>query len=337
MRFIDEAVIEVRSGRGGDGRVSYRREKFVPKGGPDGGDGGRGGDVVLHAHPHMKTLLDYHFKRKFKAEDGAQGGTRNKTGRSGENLVLHVPVGTVVFPESGGEPLGDLVTEGQRLVVAVGGKPGAGNQHFALPWRQTPDFAKTGGDGEAYTLRLELKLLADIGLVGLPNAGKSTLINRISAAKAKVADYPFTTLVPNLGVVSIDDRSFVVADMPGLIEGAADGVGLGLQFLRHCERTRALVHLVDAASSEDPVADMERVRQELAKYGRGLEQRPWVLVASKADLPAGEAGGALLKAEADRLGVPFLAISSRTGEGIRELVVAMARLALDSREAEAWR
>lgn len=328
MRFIDEAVIEVRSGRGGDGRVSFRREKFVPKGGPDGGDGGRGGDVILHAHPHLKTLLEYHFKRKFKAPDGDPGGTSNKTGRSGEALVLHVPVGTVVFPETGGEPLGDLVAPGQQLVVAVGGKPGAGNQHFALPWRQTPGFAKAGGDGEMRVLRLELKLLADIGLVGLPNAGKSTLINRVSAAKAKVADYPFTTLVPNLGVVAIGDRSFVVADLPGLIEGAAEGVGLGHQFLRHCERTRALVHLVDAATADDPIAELDRVRNELVKYGRGLERRPWMLVAGKTDLPDASAGTEALRAEAQRRGVPFLAISSFTGQGIRELVVAMAGMAL---------
>lgn len=336
MRFIDEAIIEVRSGRGGDGRVSFRREKFVPKGGPDGGDGGRGGDVVLEADPHLKTLLEYHFRRRHKAPDGAPGGTSNKTGRSGAPLVLKVPVGTVVFPEVGGEPLGDLVEPGQRLTVAVGGHPGAGNQHFALPWRQTPTFARPGGDGEARVLRLELKLLADIGLVGLPNAGKSTLINRISAAKAKVADYPFTTLVPNLGVVGIGDRSFVVADLPGLIEGAAEGVGLGHQFLRHCERTRALVHLVDAAAGDDPAADLDRVRSELVAYGHGLDTRPWILVASKADLPDTEAGTRALRDEAARRGVPFQAISSRSGQGIRELVGAMAELALGSPVGEDW-
>jgi len=289
---------------------------------------------VLHAHPHLKTLLEYHFKRKYKAANGAPGGSSNKTGRSGETLELNVPVGTVVFPESGGEPLGDLVEPGQRLVVAVGGQPGAGNQHFALPWRQTPDFAKPGGDGETKVLRLELKLLADIGLVGLPNAGKSTLINKVSAAKAKVADYPFTTLVPNLGVVAIGDRSFVIADLPGLIEGAADGVGLGLQFLRHCERTRALIHVVDVASSEDPVADLDRVRNELVQYGKGLDRRPWILVAGKTDLPDSAAGVEVLRAEAARRGVPFMAISSWTGEGVRDLVVAMARLALETPDGE---
>ncbi len=334
MRFIDEAVIEVCSGRGGDGRVSFRREKFAPKGGPDGGDGGRGGDVVLRAHPHMKTLLDYHFKRKHKAPDGAHGGTTNKTGLSGEPLVLNVPVGTVIFPEDGGEPLGDLVESGQELVVAVGGQPGAGNQHFALPWRQTPTFARPGGDGELRMLRLELKLLADIGLVGLPNAGKSTLINRISAAKAKVADYPFTTLVPNLGVVAIGDRSFAVADMPGLIEGAADGVGLGHQFLRHCERTRALVHLVDAATAEDASADLDQVRRELAAYGHGLDKRPWILVASKADIAQDGPGIEALRGQAVRCAVPFHVISSLTGQGVRELVGAMAELALAPSQQE---
>ncbi|HOE83474.1 MAG TPA: GTPase ObgE [Myxococcota bacterium] len=329
MRFIDEATIEVRSGNGGDGRVSFRREKFVPKGGPDGGDGGRGGDVVLRAHPNLRTLLDYHYKRKFTAENGQPGGTSNKTGRGGKNLVLDVPVGTMVFPEEGGEPLGDLAEAGQELVVAVGGAPGAGNQHFALPWRQTPYFAKNGGPGESKILRLELKLLADVGLVGLPNAGKSTLINGISAAKAKVADYPFTTLVPNLGVVAIGDQSFVVADMPGLIKGAADGVGLGLQFLRHCERTSALVHLVDVSATEDPLADMAIIREELANYGKELDTRPWILVASKVDMPDVKQNVETLRAEAEACGVPFVAISTFTGEGVKELVSMMARSALD--------
>lgn len=328
MRFIDEAVIIIRSGRGGDGRVSFRREKFVPRGGPDGGDGGRGGDVVFVADPGMKTLLDYHHKRNYRAEDGAKGGTSRKTGKGGEALVLRVPVGTVVYDEASGEALADLVQPWQREVVAEGGKGGLGNQHFALPWRQAPDFAIPGTDGVEYTTRLELKLLADIGIVGLPNAGKSTLINRISAAKAKVADYPFTTLIPNLGVVQVGDQSFVVADMPGLIEGAAQGVGLGLQFLRHCERTRALLHLVDASEGHDAVHAFEVVEAELAAHGAGLEKKPLVLAANKTDLPGCEANVEALEALARARGVPFFALSGLAGLGLKDLIATLATLAL---------
>jgi GTP-binding protein len=323
MKFIDEATIQVRSGRGGNGLVSFRREKYVPKGGPDGGDGGRGADVVLEAAPGKRTLLDYHFKRKFRAPDGAPGGPSRRTGRSGETLVLPVPVGTLVFDENG-EVLADLVEPGQREVMVKGGKPGQGNARFALPWRQAPDFAIPPGDGEARVLKLELKLLADVGLVGLPNAGKSTLVNRVSKAKARVADYPFTTLIPNLGVVALGDRTFVVADLPGLIEGAAAGAGLGHQFLRHCERTRVLVHLVDVSDGGDAVANLEKVRFELAGHGAGLEDRPWVLVASKVDSALSEEPVESLRAWADARGVPFMSISALTGHGIPELIGLMA-------------
>jgi GTP-binding protein len=327
MRFVDEVTITVRSGRGGDGMVSFRREKFVPHGGPDGGDGGRGGDVVLVADPGLATLLEYHHHRKHHAEDGAKGGGSRRTGKGGRDCELRVPVGTLVFPATGGEPLADLTEPGQRAVIAKGGRPGAGNSHFALPWRQAPDFATQGKPAEELEIRLELKLLADVGIVGLPNAGKSTLINRISAAKAKVADYPFTTIVPNLGVVSLGpDRTFVVADLPGLIEGAASGAGLGTQFLRHCERTRGLVHLVDA-SGPDPVAALAAIEAELAGHGAGLEDKPVVVVASKIDLPGIDAAVEALKAAAAARRAPFFAISGRTGAGIPDLVRAMAALA----------
>ena len=337
MRFVDEVLITVRSGKGGNGLVSFRREKFVPHGGPDGGDGGRGGDVVLFAEPGLKTLLDYHYNRRHKAEDGAPGQGNRRTGKTGKDVFLRVPVGTVVFATDGStEPLADLTEPGQQVVIAKGGRPGRGNQHFALPWRQAPDFSIPGGEPVELEIRLELKLLADIGLVGLPNAGKSTLINRISAAKAKVADYPFTTLVPNLGMVSPSpDRSFVVADLPGLIEGAALGAGLGIQFLRHCERTRALVHLVDA-SGPDPLGALQTVEAELAGHGTGLEKKTVLLVASKADMPDTEDAIAALRAEAGKRGAPFFVISGLTGTGVRELVNRMGDLAMGRPEGQPW-
>jgi len=332
MKFVDEAVITVRSGRGGDGLVSFRREKFVPRGGPDGGDGGRGGDVVLVADGGLKTLLDYHYRRIHKAGNGERGGRANRTGKSGRDVLLRVPPGTVVVDHATGEVIADLTEPGQQVVVARGGAPGQGNARFALPWRQAPDFATPGKPGEEKQIRLELKLLADIGLVGLPNAGKSTLINRISAAKAKVADYPFTTLVPNLGVVSAGspDATFVVADLPGLIEGAAQGAGLGQKFLRHIERTMAIAHLVDAAQ-EDPVRALETVERELLSYGAGLERKPTLVVATKLDLPGAEQGARLIEAAARERGAPFFAISALTGLGIKDLVWQMAALAIPSR------
>ena len=324
MRFIDEATIQVSGGKGGNGLVCFRREKFVPKGGPDGGDGGKGGDVILEADEGLKTLLDFHYRQKFAAENGAPGGNSNKTGRGGKDLTLKVPVGTMVFDENG-ELLADIDAADSTWVAARGGRYGQGNARFALPWRQAPIFSTEGLPGEHKTLRLELKLMADVGLVGLHNAGKSSLINNLSRAGARVGDYPFTNLVPNLGVVSVVDRSFVIADMPGLIEGAADGAGLGHQFLRHCERTTLLVHLVDASAEDsDPISDFRSIRSEIEAYGTGIQQRKYFLVASKVDVPGCEENAACLENLAAELKVPFFAISSISGEGIKELTKAMA-------------
>lgn len=327
MRFVDEAVVTIRSGKGGNGMVSFRREKYVPRGGPDGGDGGRGGDVIVQADPGLKTLIDFRYRRKYQADNGANGGSSRKTGKRGKDLVVRVPVGTLIHSLEG-QVIADLEEPGRKMVLARGGKPGAGNARFALPWRQAPDFATSGKAGEELEIRLELKLLADIGLVGLPNAGKSTLINRVSSSKAKVADYPFTTLVPNLGVVKVGpERSFVVADMPGLVEGAANGTGLGLQFLRHCERTRALIHLIDVGE-EKPLKDLGTVEEELVAHGAGLEDKTRVIVANKTDIPGTGSAVEELKAEARRRGAEFTTISALTGEGVPELVRIMARLAL---------
>src|SRR6202140_1512576 len=285
--FVDEAKIYVKAGDGGNGCVAFRREKFVPRGGPSGGDGGAGGSIILEASQHDNTLLRYRYNREFRADRGRHGEGSNCTGHSGDDWVLTVPVGTVVIESDTGERLADLTAPGQRVVVARGGRGGRGNQHFAKPWHQAPRESEEGQPGEEHHLRLELKLLADIGLVGFPNAGKSTLISRISAAHPKIADYPFTTLEPNLGVVQIENfRSFVVADIPGLIEGAHLGHGLGIQFLRHVERTRLLAHLVDVseASGREPVHDFETVMEELAAFSDELARKPMIVVATKMDV-----------------------------------------------------
>src|ERR1700758_3345092 len=279
--FVDEAKIYVKAGNGGNGCMAFRREKYVPHGGPSGGDGGAGGSVILEATQHDNTLLRYRFNREFKADRGRHGEGSNRTGHSGGDMLLAVPVGTVVIDEDSGERLADLTRPGQQVTVARGGRGGRGNQHFAKPWHQAPRESEEGQPGEERHLRLELKLLADVGLVGFPNVGKSTLISRISAAHPKIADYPFTTLEPQLGVVSMDDyRSFVVADIPGLIEGAHLGHGLGTQFLRHIERTRLLAHLVDVSESSgrDPVQDFETVMRELASFGEDLAKKPMLVV-----------------------------------------------------------
>src|SRR5579863_2387229 len=287
MVFVDEAKIYVKGGNGGNGCIAFRREKFVPRGGPSGGDGGHGGSIYLEANPHDNTLLRYRYNREFKADRGRHGEGSNCSGHSGADMILSVPVGTVVSDQDTGELIADLTKPGERVLIAKGGRGGRGNQHFAKPWHQAPRESEDGQPGVERNLHLELKLLADVGLVGFPNAGKSTLISRISAAHPKIADYPFTTLEPNLGVVKMGDfRSFVVADIPGLIEGAHLGHGLGVQFLRHIERTRLLAHLVDVSESSgrDPVHDFETVMAELASFSDELAAKPMIVVATKMDV-----------------------------------------------------
>lgn len=329
--FVDEAKIYVKAGDGGNGCVAFRREKYVPRGGPSGGDGGDGGDIVLEATPHDNTLLRYRYNREFRAERGRHGEGSNKTGQSGDDLLLKIPIGTVVFDEESGEPLCDLTEAGQQFVVARGGRGGRGNQHFAKPWHQAPRESEEGQPGEQRRLRLELKLLADVGLVGFPNAGKSTLISVISAARPKVADYPFTTLEPHLGVVSADPgaaepRTFVVADLPGLIEGAHQGAGLGTRFLRHIERTRLVAHLVDTSdgATEDPVRAFEIICGELAAFSKELAAKPMLVVASKLDATADRARLEQLRTFCSQRGLEFHAVSAVVGTGVRELVRAMA-------------
>lgn len=288
MQFIDQAEVEIEAGKGGDGIVAFRREKYVPAGGPAGGNGGHGGSVVFVAAEHLQTLLDFKYAHRFKAKDGERGGPKNMTGATGEDLVVQVPCGTVVYDVETETILGDLVTPGQRLVVAKGGKGGLGNRFFLSNSNRAPEHALPGLEGERRIVRLELKLLAEVGIIGLPNAGKSTLISALSAARPKIADYPFTTLVPNLGVVrKPSGDGTVFADIPGLIEGAHLGTGLGHDFLRHIERTRVLIHLVDV-TQDDPIAAYEVIQEELSAYGRGLETRPQIVALSKIDALAGD-------------------------------------------------
>jgi GTP-binding protein len=324
VQFIDEATIEVAGGRGGDGIVAWRREKYVPKGGPAGGDGGRGGDVVLEATHELSTLIEFRFKKHFAAEAGKPGSTSNKSGRSAEDLVVHVPVGTLVYKlEAEGRELllADLSAGGQRIRVAKGGRGGLGNQHFATSKRQAPRFAEKGEPSQSHALRLELKLLADCGVVGLPNAGKSTLLSVVSAARPKIADYPFTTLEPQLGVVRLGpEESFVMVDVPGLIEGAHAGSGLGDRFLRHIERTRVLIHLMDGARpAADILADKATIENELRLWNPALLERAMLPVLSKLDLPEARERFAELAEQ-----IPGLrAISAVTGEGVRDLLFAV--------------
>ena len=329
--FIDEARILVKAGDGGNGCLAFRREKFVPRGGPSGGDGGRGGDVVLVSTVHQNTLLQFRFNPEHKAERGRHGEGSQRTGAEGRSLDVQVPVGTVVYDESTGERLYDFTQPGERFTVARGGKGGKGNARFATSTHQAPTEHEPGRPGDEKHLRLELKLLADVGLVGFPNAGKSTLISRISAARPKIADYPFTTLEPNLGVVQFGDfRSFVVADIPGLIEGAHLGHGLGIQFLRHIERTRLLAHLVDLSdtSGRDPVQDFETVMEELASFSDDLVKKPMILVATKMDAAQDAERVARLRTLAAERGLPCFEISSVTGQGIEALKFAMAERVL---------
>jgi GTP-binding protein len=326
--FIDEVRISVKAGDGGNGCMAFRREKFVPRGGPSGGDGGRGGDVVMTASNHHNTLLHFRFNPEHKAQRGRHGEGSNRTGREGASVELPVPVGTLVYDADSGELLHDFTQAGDRFIVAHGGRGGRGNQHFATPTHQAPTEHEPGHPGDEKRLRLELKLLADVGLVGFPNAGKSTLISRISAAHPKIADYPFTTLEPNLGVVSAGDQTFVVADIPGLIEGAHLGHGLGTQFLRHVERTKLLVHLVDVSerSGRDPVHDFHVIMDELASFSDSLAKKPMLVAASKIDVAQDPARIESLRAMAREAGLPYYEISSVTGQGIEDLRFAMAKV-----------
>ncbi len=327
MQFVDYVKAYVKSGDGGKGCISLRREKFIPKGGPDGGDGGRGGHVIVRATSELNTLLDLRYHREYKAERGDHGRGSNKSGSDAEDKIILVPVGTVIKDAETDEVIADLDCEGAEVIVARGGRGGQGNQHFATARRQTPRFAQPGEPGEERWLVLELKLLADVGLIGLPNAGKSTLISKISAARPKIADYPFTTLVPNLGVVKMGEyKSFVVADIPGLIEGAHAGAGLGFQFLRHVERTTLLLHLVDVSEMavEEPVATFEKINRELVLYNPELMAKPMVVVAAKLDIAGERAKYKSLQKHCKKKKLPFFGISAATGEGIQELVAYLS-------------
>ena len=340
MKFVDEATIRVEAGDGGSGCVSFRREKFIPYGGPDGGDGGNGGSVLLEADSGLNTLVDFRHTRRFRAQRGENGRGRNCTGKGGEDLVIRVPVGCVVVDEDTQEQIGDLVTHGQELCVAQGGVGGHGNTRFKSSTNRAPRKSTPGTPGEQRQLRLELKVLADVGLLGLPNAGKSTLIRTLSAARPRVADYPFTTLYPNLGVVRVDpERSFVVADIPGVIEGAAEGAGLGLRFLKHLARTRLLLHLVDLYPSDesDPAENIRTIEGELEKYSAELAQRERWLVYNKIDLGDEQTNQRRIEEITAQLAWqgPVFAIAAQPGRGTRELVFAiMEHLETSQRHAE---
>jgi GTP-binding protein len=326
--FVDHVRIFVKAGRGGDGACSFRREKYVPRGGPDGGDGGHGGNIIFSASHRLTTLLDLRYRQHYEAGDGGRGEGSNRHGRNGEDVTIAVPVGTSIFDDVTQTLLADLTFEGSQWIGAAGGRGGRGNSHFATSTNRVPTQYEPGTDGEERWLRLELKLLADVGLVGFPNAGKSTFIAAISSARPKIADYPFTTLTPNLGVVRWgEDRSFVVADIPGLIEGAHEGKGLGIQFLRHIERTAYLLHLVDISSwaTDDPVRSLQIMRHELAAYDAGLAARPFAVVGTKLDIATDRSGVDALQRYCRRAGHAFMPISAATREGVDELVQFVGR------------
>lgn len=327
MKFVDEARIEVQGGKGGNGAASFRREKFIPKGGPDGGDGGRGGNIVFTVDDHMSTLMDFRYKRKFVAGNGQPGQGKRCSGKDGESIVLKVPRGTVLRDADSGAIMHDM-SSGEDYVACRGGRGGWGNKHFATPTRQVPRFAKPGLPGESHTITLELKLLADVGLVGFPNVGKSTLLSVVSNAHPKIANYHFTTLFPNLGVVYVDEGvSFVLADIPGIIEGASDGAGLGHDFLRHIDRCRLLIHLVDISGSEgrDPVEDFEAINAELAQYNADLASRPQLVAANKCDLlEPGSDNLERLRAHVEAKGLKLFELSAASTQGTRELMRAAA-------------
>jgi GTP-binding protein len=330
VKFIDEVCITVRSGDGGSGCVSFRREKYIPKGGPDGGDGGKGGDVVFFSSPRKRTLQHFQHKKEYSAEKGQNGQGRQKTGRSGADLLLEVPPGTVITDAEGGAVLKDFREPEEQFILLPGGRGGQGNARFKSSVNRTPRFSQPGEAGQHLHLKLELKLLADVGIMGFPNAGKSTLIRVISAARPKVADYPFTTLIPSLGVVRMDDESFVVADIPGLIEGAHSGAGLGIRFLRHIERTRILLHLMDAADidPDNPLSRFAAINKELERYSPELAKKKQLVVLSKMDLPGADVAAELF---AMTEGSPeFMCISAATGRGIRDLKYRMLKMIQDA-------
>ncbi|TMA19185.1 MAG: GTPase ObgE [Deltaproteobacteria bacterium] len=333
MQFIDEAEIHVKAGDGGRGAVAFRREKYVPRGGPSGGDGGNGGDVVLETDARLTTLLDFRFKREHQARNGEPGRGRDQNGHAAKELLLKVPPGTLVKDAATGEVVADLRDDGIRYVLAKGGRGGLGNMNFATPTLQAPRFAQPGTEGEEKRVRLELRLLADVGMVGFPNAGKSTLVARLSRARPKIADYPFTTLVPHLGVVQYkDNRSFVLSDLPGLIEGAHQGAGLGHRFLKHMQRCRAMIHLVDASQDRDLVADFEAIRRELLLFDSALGRKEQVVAANKIDVPEARERAEAFKKKLARKKIRVHLISGATGEGTSELLDAVVR-ALDAAEA----
>ncbi|MFR1052424.1 MAG: GTPase ObgE [Lachnospirales bacterium] len=324
--FIDKARITVRAGTGGGGAVAFHREKYVAAGGPDGGDGGRGGNIILRVDEHMSTLMDFRYKRKYTAENGMPGQTKRCSGKDGGDLFIRVPRGTVVRDTATGEIICDMAGL-DTFVLARGGKGGWGNQHFATPTRQVPHFAKAGLPGQERDVTLELKLLADVGLVGFPNVGKSTLLSVVTRAQPKIANYHFTTLFPNLGVVALEEGvSFVLADIPGIIEGAAEGAGLGHDFLRHIDRCRLLIHVVDVSGSEgrDPVADFEAINAELAEYSPELAKRPMLVAGNKVDIAEDRTGLEALKTHVEALGLPFFELSAAAHQGTRELMYAAA-------------
>ena len=322
--FADRAKIIIRSGKGGDGHVSFRRELFVPDGGPDGGDGGRGGDVIFEVDEGLNTLTDYRHRRKYKAQDGEEGGKRNCHGKNGQDIVLKVPEGTVIKDAASGKVIADMSGENRRQVVLKGGKGGIGNQHFATATMQVPKYAKPGQPAQELEVLLELKVIADVGLVGFPNVGKSTLLSRVTNAQPKIANYHFTTLSPNLGVVDLDGDGFVIADIPGLIEGASEGVGLGLDFLRHIERTKVIIHMVDAASVEgrDPIADIYAINKELEAYNPEIAARPQVIAANKIDAIWDTENDPIerIRLEFEPKGIRVFPISAVSGQGLKELL-----------------
>ncbi len=332
--FVDEAEIEVEGGRGGNGCISFRREKYVPRGGPDGGDGGKGGDVYLIGDPNLSTLLDFRYRRKYRAERGMHGQGSNKTGRSGEDLFIRVPLGTVVYDLDSGKLIGEIEEPGETLLVARGGRGGRGNARFATPWNQAPRIAEEGEEGEKRRLKLVLKLISDVGIIGFPNVGKSTLISRISAARPKIADYPFTTLVPNLGVVRVgEEASFVVADLPGLIEGASKGAGLGHRFLKHVEKTKILLHIIDPTRGR-PLEDYRIIRRELGEYSKDLLEKEEIIAVNKIDITEVRENLDKILDELKEVGKTVIPISAVTGENLDKLIKECYKMLIEEKGKE---